>query len=119
MQRNELKTPKSSKLIQKNTAGKLNSKDEVGNIIHMLDEPESEPASPLEWPPKCGKPTSQKPQIANKLCISNVSSYNLLNHNHSPGKRLKTCGVKMIPQDSPYSPKAVKTEKAGVKKVAY
>lgn len=117
MQKNELKTPKSSKLIQRFTEGQLNSKDEVGNIIHMFEEPESEPAGPHEWPPKCGKPTLQKPLISKKLGQSQVSSYNLTNHNHSPGKRLKTHGIKMIPQDCPYSPKVVKMVKAGVKKV--
>lgn len=83
---------------------------EVGDIIKMkpqvYDEPESEPIiasarTPREWGlgPGAGleRKNSEPLRIDTlKKAKSNLSSYDLLQHNHKPGTKLKVGGVKLL-----------------------
>ena len=83
---------------------------EVGDIIKMkpqvYDEPESEPMiasarTPREWGlgPGAGleRKNSEPLRIETlKKVKSNLSSYDLLQHNHKPGTKLKVGGVKLL-----------------------
>ncbi len=83
---------------------------EVGDIIKMkpqvYDEPESEPMiasarTPREWGlgPGAGleRKNSEPLRIDTlKKVKSNLSSYDLLQHNHKPGTKLKVGGVKLL-----------------------
>lgn len=83
---------------------------EVGDIIKMkpqvYDEPESEPMiasarTPREWGlgPGAGleRKNSEPLRIDTlKKVKRNLSSYDLLQHNHKPGTKLKVGGVKLL-----------------------
>ena len=83
---------------------------EVGDIIKMKpqvhDEPESEPMiasarTPREWGLGAGagleRKNSEPLRIDTlKKVKCNLSSYDLLQHNHKPGTKLKVGGVKLL-----------------------